>query len=135
MESNVDKQATIKPLPVSDYELSPEAAAKIAKTEAEIKRQKEKIDALLRKKRAIETAEKQKARKQRTQRLIITGANIEKVLGFIPDMGLLLGIISEHKHFFNQKEPSEQAVHFKRIGDEIIVKYELQNNENKKDKK
>ena len=134
MELNVDKQATIKPLPVSDYELSPEAAAKIAKTEAEIKRQKEKIDALLRKKRAIETAEKQKARKQRTQRLII-GANIEKVLDFIPDMGLLLGIISEHKHFFNQKEPSEQAVHFKRIGDEIIVKYELQNNENKKDKK
>lgn len=56
-------------------------------------------------------------------------------MGFIPDMGLLLGIISEHKHFFNQKEPSEQAVHFKRIGDEIIVKYELQNNENKKDKK
>lgn len=53
-------------------------------------------------------------------------------MGFIPDMGLLLGIISEHKHFFNQKEPSEQAVHFKRIGDEIIVKYELQNNENKR---
>lgn len=117
MESNVDKQSTIKPLPVSDYELSPEAAAKIAKTEAEIKRQKEKIDALLRKKRAIETAEKQKARKQRTQRLIITGANIEKVLGFIPDMGLLLGIISEHKRYFNQKEPSEQAVNFKCIGD------------------
>ena len=39
MELNVDKQATIKPLPVSDYELSPEAAAKIAKTEAEIKSQ------------------------------------------------------------------------------------------------
>lgn len=28
MESNVDKQATIKPLPVSDYELSPEAGSK-----------------------------------------------------------------------------------------------------------
>lgn len=78
MELNVDKQATIKPLPVSDYELSPEVAAKkIAKTEAEIKRQKKRL-MRCQGKRAIETAEKQKARKQRTQRLIITGANIEK---------------------------------------------------------
>lgn len=99
----------------------------VEKIDLEIDRHKKKLEELQRKRRKAVIAQKEAERKARTQRLIITGANIEKVIGSIPDMGLLLGIIHKHRDLFGKTDSNENALEYKLIGDDLLVQWEKEN--------
>lgn len=99
----------------------------VEKIDLEIDRHKKKLEELKRQRRKALVAQKEAERKARTQRLIITGANIEKVIGSIPDMGLLLGIIHKHRDLFGKADSNDTALEYKLIGDDLIVQWEKEN--------
>lgn len=99
----------------------------IDKIDNEIAKSKKKLEELQRKRRRALVAQKEAERKARTQRLIITGANIEKVIGSIPDMGLLLGIIYKHRELFGKADSNDTALEYKLIGDDLLVQWEKEN--------
>lgn len=94
---------------------------------ADIEKKKKALDELRKLQRRELAAERERERKERTRRLIITGANIEKVLGFVPDMGLLLGLVSLNKELFGKADSNEKALEYKLAGDEILKQLEAQN--------
>lgn len=99
----------------------------IDKIDNEIAKSKKRLEELQRKRRRALVAQKEAERKARTQRLIITGANIEKVIGSIPDMGLLLGIIHKHRDLFGKTDSNDTALEYKLIGDDLLVQWEKEN--------
>ena len=75
---------------------------RLKKINEEIEKKKKALDELRKLQKRELAAERERERKERTRRLIITGANIEKILGFVPDMGLLLGLVSLNKELFGK---------------------------------
>lgn len=103
---------------------------KMARISAEIKKKKEQIEKLRRRQKTEEAKEKERLRKERNRRLIITGANIEKLLGFAPDMCVLLGLLNRSRHYF-QKPLSSEAEAVQKDGEKIIAAFEAANKRNK----
>lgn len=100
---------------------------RLKKINEEIEKKKKALDELRKLQKRELAAERERERKERTRRLIITGANIEKILGFVPDMGLLLGLVSLNKELFGKADSDEKALEYKLAGDEILKQLEEQN--------
>lgn len=106
------------------------ANSRLAQIEAKIQKKKEQIEELRRQHKTEEAKTSARLRKERNRRLIIMGANIEKVLGFTPDMGILLGILNRGRNYF-QAPLSDMAANVKREGDKIIAGFEAANKRKK----